>query len=89
MGKLVQNLVKRYGEKCRDGILGHKFNKRLDSFAACYSQSLLLADLKKIMLFSGFKNPYKNLWTNLVLCAKIMALYLTLRRKNCWKRKSY
>jgi hypothetical protein len=29
----------------RDGILGHQFDKRLKSFAPCYSQSLLLADL--------------------------------------------
>ncbi len=28
----------------RDGILGHQFDKRLESFAPCYSQSLLLAD---------------------------------------------
>ncbi len=27
-----------------DGILGHQFEKRLESFAPCYSQSLLLAD---------------------------------------------
>ncbi len=27
-------------------ILGHKFNKRLESFAPCYSQSFLLADFK-------------------------------------------
>ncbi len=32
----------------------------LQSFAPCYSQSLLLADLKKTVLFSGFKNPYKK-----------------------------
>jgi hypothetical protein len=31
----------------RDGILGHQFNKRLESFAPCYSQSLLLADFKR------------------------------------------
>jgi hypothetical protein len=30
----------------RDGILGHKFNKRLESFGACYSQPLLLGDFK-------------------------------------------
>ncbi len=35
----------------RDGILGHPFNKRLESFSPCYSQSLLPAD---------FKNPYKE-----------------------------
>jgi hypothetical protein len=32
---------------CRDGILGHQINKRLESFAPCYSQSLILADVKK------------------------------------------
>jgi hypothetical protein len=37
----------------RDGILGHQFDKRLESFAPCYSQSLLLADLKKAILFSS------------------------------------
>ena len=31
----------------RDGILGHQFNKRLESFAAYYLQSLLLADFKE------------------------------------------
>ncbi len=44
----------------RDGILGHKFNKRLESFAPCYSQSLLLQILKKTILSSGFKNPNKT-----------------------------
>jgi hypothetical protein len=29
------------------GILRHKFNKRLDSFVPCYSQSHLLSDLKE------------------------------------------
>jgi hypothetical protein len=44
---------KRYRERIyRDGILGHQFNKRLESFAPCYSKSLLLADLK---------NPYKKI----------------------------
>jgi hypothetical protein len=38
----------------RDGILGHQLNKRLESFAPCYSQSLAI--LKKTILFSGFKN---------------------------------
>jgi hypothetical protein len=31
----------------RDGILGQKFTKRLESFAPCYLQSLLLADFKE------------------------------------------
>jgi hypothetical protein len=29
------------------GILGHQFNKTLDSFAPCCSQSHLLADFKE------------------------------------------
>ena len=44
-----------------DGILGHQFNKRLESFAPCYSQSLLLADFKENHTFSGIKNPHKNI----------------------------
>jgi hypothetical protein len=48
--------------KSRDGTLGHQFNKRVESFAPPrYSQSLLLADLKKTILFSGFENPYKKI----------------------------
>ncbi len=39
-----------------DGILGNQFNEILESFAP----SLLLADLKKNILFSDFKNPYKK-----------------------------
>jgi hypothetical protein len=31
----------------RDGILWHQLNKWLESFAPCYSQSLLLADFKE------------------------------------------
>ncbi len=31
----------------RDGILGYQFNKRLESFASYYSQSLLRADFKE------------------------------------------
>ncbi len=49
-----------------DRMPGHKFNKRLESFAPCYSQSLLLANFKENypLLFSGFQNPYKNTWNN-------------------------
>ncbi len=46
--------------KTWDGILGHQMNKRLESFAPCYSQSLLLAGFKENLLFSGFKNSYKK-----------------------------
>jgi hypothetical protein len=42
-------------------IFGYQFNKRLESFAPCYSQSLQLADFKETILFSGFKNPYKKI----------------------------
>jgi hypothetical protein len=45
----------------KDGILGDPFNNRLKSFAPCYSQSLLPADLKETRLFSGFKTPYKKI----------------------------
>jgi hypothetical protein len=31
----------------RDGILGHHFNKRLESFAQCHSQALKMADFKE------------------------------------------
>jgi hypothetical protein len=31
----------------RDGIFGHRFNKKLESFAQCYSQCLLQADFRK------------------------------------------
>jgi hypothetical protein len=45
----------------RDGILGHQFNKILESLAPSYSQSLLYwRILKKTIFFSGFKNPYKK-----------------------------
>jgi hypothetical protein len=40
---------------------GHQSNKRLEAFASCHSQTHLLADLKKNILFSGFKNPYKKI----------------------------
>jgi hypothetical protein len=46
-----------------DGILGHQFNKRLESFAPCYSHyplGLYWRILKKTILFSAFKNPYKK-----------------------------
>jgi hypothetical protein len=38
----------------QDGILGHQFNKRLESFAPYYSQSLLLADLEENNIFLWF-----------------------------------
>jgi hypothetical protein len=39
--------VRGKGSKYRDGILEHQFNKSLESFAPCYSRSLLLADFKE------------------------------------------
>ncbi len=39
----------------RDGIIGHKFEKRLESFAPCYSQSLALVD------FTENQAPYKKI----------------------------
>ena len=41
-----------------DGILGNQFNTRLESFAPCYSQSLLLANFKENHIL--LKNPYKK-----------------------------
>jgi hypothetical protein len=35
------------GVNIRDEILGHQFNKILESFASSYSQSLVLADFKE------------------------------------------
>ncbi len=44
-----------------NGILGHQFNKRLESFAPCYSQSLLQADFEeKLTLLWLKKIPYKK-----------------------------
>jgi hypothetical protein len=44
----VENIIftfaHMFASEPRDGILGHQFIKRLESFAACYSQFLLLAD---------------------------------------------
>jgi hypothetical protein len=42
-------------------FLDINLKKMLESFAPCYSQSLLSADLKKPLLVSGFKNPYKKI----------------------------
>ncbi len=45
-----------------DGILGHQFKKRLESFAPCYSNSpFYWRILRKTILFSGFQNPYKKI----------------------------
>jgi hypothetical protein len=44
----------------RDGILGHQFDRRRESFAPCYSKSLPLEDLKKTILYSEFKITYKK-----------------------------
>jgi hypothetical protein len=38
-----------------------KIEKRLESFAPCCSQSRLLEDLKKPILFAGLKCPYKKI----------------------------
>jgi hypothetical protein len=43
-----------------DGILENQFNKRLESFAPCYSQSLLLEDFKEKHTLYGLKNPAKQ-----------------------------
>jgi hypothetical protein len=41
-------------------FLDINFDKRLESFDPCWSQSLLLADFKKTILYFGFKNIYKK-----------------------------
>jgi hypothetical protein len=45
----------------RDGILGHQFDKRLESFTPCYSQSFCWWIFKKIRLKSGFINAHKKI----------------------------
>jgi hypothetical protein len=42
----------------RDGILGHQFNNRLESFASC---PFYWRILKKTILYSGFNNPFKKI----------------------------
>jgi hypothetical protein len=46
----------------RDGIIVHKFNKRLGSFCSmrCTVHPFYWRTLKKTILFSGFQNPYKK-----------------------------
>jgi hypothetical protein len=39
--------MKNLGSVSRDGSLGLQFDKRFESFAPCFSQSLLLADFKE------------------------------------------
>jgi hypothetical protein len=51
-------LLPSRGDAARDGILGHPFNKRPESFAPCSSQSLLLAEFT---IFSGFNNPCEKI----------------------------
>ncbi len=46
--------------EARDGIHGHQFNKRLESFAPCYSQFLLQADFKENHTLLWFKKSYKK-----------------------------
>jgi hypothetical protein len=61
----------------RDGILGHQFHKRLESFAPCFSQLLLLADFKenqpysslilKILTKKSVKQENSSLFMNSIL----------------------
>jgi hypothetical protein len=45
----------------RDGILGHQFDRRLESFVPCYSNSLLLAVFTENYNLLGFsKSIQKN-----------------------------
>jgi hypothetical protein len=43
------------------GILGYQFNKRFESFAPCYSQSLLLANFTETHTVSGFKKSLQKI----------------------------
>jgi hypothetical protein len=44
----------------RNGILGHQFNKKTSLLFHAIHSPLYLQYLKKTILFSGFKNPYKK-----------------------------
>jgi hypothetical protein len=57
-----------------DGILGHQVNKSLESFAPCYSQSLLLADFKEnhsllwfLKILTSEKQAISSLFMNSIL----------------------
>ncbi len=43
-----------------DGILGHKINKRFKSLFHAIHSPFYWQILKKTIVYSGFKNPYKN-----------------------------
>jgi hypothetical protein len=59
---LLYYSISGFRELYRDGILGHQFKKRLEYFALCYSQSLLLADFNENHILLWFLNPIlKNL----------------------------
>jgi hypothetical protein len=53
-------LWSRSCNKSRDGILGHQFNKRLESFAYDIYSPFCWRILKKTILYSGFNNPYNK-----------------------------
>jgi hypothetical protein len=44
-----------------DGIHEHQVDRRLKSFAPCYSQSLSVADFTEIILYSGFNSIKKKI----------------------------
>jgi hypothetical protein len=46
-----------------DGILGHEFDKRLESFAQCFSQSLLLTDFTEIHTLLRFLKLHTKIET--------------------------
>jgi hypothetical protein len=45
----------------RDGVLGHQLYKRLEFFAPCYLQSLLLADFKENHILLWFKKSLQKI----------------------------
>ncbi len=48
-------------------IIGHQFNKRLESFVPCYSQSLLLEDFLKVLTKKSAKQENSSLFMNSLL----------------------
>ncbi len=61
------------------------FDKRLLSFALCYSQSLLLSDFKqKTIRYSGFKNTHIKIRDTKKL--EFENLWKTLTWRGCWTR---
>jgi hypothetical protein len=57
-------IISGFRELYRDGILGHQSNKRLAILLYAIHSPFYRCILKKTILFSGFKNPYKKNFEN-------------------------